>query len=90
MQCVSIVIGDANSLPSLLDTYYILGLVPLLKPLGIFPHWVATTFKSFLIHKFDSIAKLKVSSDHFILPVWPVARPDRDVWRVRVGAHGST
>ncbi|KAH9021716.1 Alpha/Beta hydrolase protein [Lactarius pseudohatsudake] len=42
---------------TLLDTYYIAGLIPLLAPLRIFP-FVSNFVKRFLVHRFDSLSKI--------------------------------
>ncbi|KAI0034613.1 Alpha/Beta hydrolase protein, partial [Vararia minispora EC-137] len=47
-----------SSIAELLDTYYILGVVPLLKPLQVFPPGVVAAFKSLLRDRFDSLGRV--------------------------------
>ncbi|KAH9986892.1 Alpha/Beta hydrolase protein [Russula compacta] len=46
-----------SSVETLLDTYYVAGLVPLLAPLQVFP-FIARLVKRFLVHRFDSLANI--------------------------------
>ncbi|KAI9436639.1 Alpha/Beta hydrolase protein [Lactarius indigo] len=52
-----VLLAPFSSIETLLDTYYIMGLVPLLAPLRIFP-FVSSFVKRFLVHRFDSLSKI--------------------------------
>ncbi|KAH9983967.1 Alpha/Beta hydrolase protein [Russula vinacea] len=52
-----VLLAPFSNVQTLLDTYYIAGIVPLMAPLRIFPS-VANFVKRFLVHRFDSLAKV--------------------------------
>ncbi|KAI0294467.1 Alpha/Beta hydrolase protein [Multifurca ochricompacta] len=52
-----VLLAPFSNIDTLLDTYYIMGIVPLLAPLRIFPY-IADFVKRFLTHRFDSLAKV--------------------------------
>ncbi|KAH9015730.1 Alpha/Beta hydrolase protein [Lactarius deliciosus] len=52
-----VLLSPFSKLETLLDTYYILGLVPLFAPLRTIPY-LANFIKGFMIHRFDSLAKV--------------------------------
>ncbi|KAH9030008.1 Alpha/Beta hydrolase protein [Lactarius hengduanensis] len=52
-----VLLAPFSSVETLLDTYYIAGLIPLLAPLRIFP-FVSNFVKRFLVHRFDSLSKI--------------------------------
>ncbi|KAH9021717.1 alpha/beta-hydrolase [Lactarius pseudohatsudake] len=73
-----VLLSPFSKLETLLDTYYILGLVPLFAPLRTIPY-LADFIKGFMIHRFDSLAKvvsLKApllivhAEDDLDIPVW--------------------
>ncbi|KAH9015729.1 Alpha/Beta hydrolase protein [Lactarius deliciosus] len=61
-----VLLAPFSSIETLLDTYYIMGLIPLLAPLRIFPFVSSESFltrysnfvKRFLVHRFDSLSKI--------------------------------
>ncbi|KAI9450805.1 Alpha/Beta hydrolase protein [Lactarius psammicola] len=58
-----VLLAPFSSIETLLDTYYIMGLVPLLAPLRIFPFMSSESplynfVKRFLVHRFDSLSKI--------------------------------
>lgn len=52
-----VLLAPFSNVETLLDTYYIMGVVPLLAPLRIFP-FVSNFVKRFVVHRFDSLAKI--------------------------------
>ncbi|KAI0293840.1 Alpha/Beta hydrolase protein [Multifurca ochricompacta] len=52
-----VLLSPFSKLETLLDTYYILGLVPLFAPLRTFPY-LANFVKKLMINRFDSLAKI--------------------------------
>ncbi|KAN0131542.1 Alpha/Beta hydrolase fold [Lactarius tabidus] len=73
-----VLLSPFSKLETLLDTYYILGLVPLFAPLRTVPY-LAKFIKGLMIHRFDSLAKvvnLKApllivhAEDDLDIPVW--------------------
>jgi len=61
-----VLLSPFSNLETLLDTYYILGLVPLFAPLRAIPY-LADFVKRFIVHRFDSLAKVVVG---FVLDVF--------------------
>jgi abhydrolase domain-containing protein 12 len=73
-----VLLSPFSKLETLLDTYYILGLMPLFAPLRTIPY-LSGFVKSFIVHRFDSLAKvvgLKApllivhAEDDLDIPVW--------------------
>ncbi|KAI0299590.1 Alpha/Beta hydrolase protein [Russula brevipes] len=52
-----VLLAPFTNVSTLLDTYYIAGVIPLLAPLRIFPQ-MAKFIKRFLTHRYDSLAKV--------------------------------
>jgi len=52
-----VLLSPFSKLETLLDTYYILGLMPLFAPLRTFPS-LFNFVKGFIVHRFDSLAKV--------------------------------
>ncbi|KAH9986885.1 Alpha/Beta hydrolase protein [Russula compacta] len=73
-----VLLSPFSKLETLLDTYYILRLMPLFAPLRTVPY-LANLVKKFIVHRFDSLAKvvgLKApllivhAEDDLDIPVW--------------------
>ncbi|KAF8495779.1 alpha/beta-hydrolase [Russula emetica] len=73
-----VLLSPFSKLETLLDTYYILGLMPLFAPLRTIPY-LSGLVKKFIVHRFDSLAKvvgLKApllivhAEDDLDIPVW--------------------
>ncbi|KAI9510145.1 Alpha/Beta hydrolase protein [Russula earlei] len=54
-----VLLAPFSNVETLLDTYYVAGLVPLLAPLRIFPY-IGSFIKSFLVHRFDTLTRVVV------------------------------
>ncbi|KAI0056399.1 alpha/beta-hydrolase [Artomyces pyxidatus] len=52
-----VLLAPFSTVSTLMDTYYILGLIPLLAPLRTIP-FAAEYLKRFLLHRFDSLSKV--------------------------------
>ncbi|KAF8470976.1 Alpha/Beta hydrolase protein [Russula ochroleuca] len=88
-----VLLSPFSKLETLLDTYYILGLMPLFAPLRTLPYLsgkspfhasLATCFvKKFIVHRFDSLAKV-VGLNAPVLIVHAEDDQDIPVWHAKV------